>query len=307
MRKTLAAVAVLAMVATVSQAAITLSYSTSGTNVIVTAAEGATTYWEMIVDKTSTRPGRITSFIDKSGASSDTFNYAHRYGLGAGMLDPMDSGEMRRGGKWTLSNWSETASALTYTLSRDLTKDSGTATYSMDFTINIPTVTSQGYDTNIHVDNSWFFDANWVGANGESRAKAVMQLYATADDDEYTSVTHNGVTQGAPANLSVEATVTAADADMAEGSTFTQTLTYNAFDSAYDTATGTYATQSSRYFKGYTDIGTTGAWAGNPGAAGSDRTFTADVDLDISIVPEPATMSLLAIGGIGVLLRRKRR
>jgi hypothetical protein len=27
---------------------------------------------------------------------------------------------------------------------------------------------------------------------------------------------------------------------------------------------------------------------------------------DLSVVPEPATMSLLALGGLGVLIRRKR-
>ncbi len=46
-----------------------LTYTPSGTNTIVTAADGATTYWEMTIDTASTRPGRIMAFIDKSGAT----------------------------------------------------------------------------------------------------------------------------------------------------------------------------------------------------------------------------------------------
>jgi len=295
----------LLVTATAASAAMELSYATSGDNVIVTAADGPTSYWEMTVDVGSTRPGRIMGFFDKSGASDETFNYAHSYNFGSGMIDGMDAGEMRSSGKWTLSNLVMGATAMTYTLSRTATRDAGTAVYSMDFTIGLPAATAAGYTTNISILDTFAFDAGWTGANADGRIRARARLNASADNDEYAVATHNGVTEGDPATLSVQATVTGADPAMAAGSTFTQTLAYTLFDTAYDSAAGTYATMGTPYFGLSTDLGITGAWAGNPGPAGSARTYTAVVDLDIAIVPEPATLGLLGLGALALIRRRK--
>jgi hypothetical protein len=66
--------------------------------------------------------------------------------------------------------------------------------------------------------------------------------------------------------------------------------------------------------------GTGGNWAGNDwtvnafgaynmgGTSGGGYTGTADATVDnMYLVPEPATMAFLGIGGIGILIRRKRR
>ena len=132
-----------------------------------------------------------------------------------------------------------------------------------------------------------------------------MRLTASEGDDEYTIVTHNGVTEGAPANLMVEATVTGADPQMAAGSTITQALPYNLYDDAYDTATGVYSSWAGPHLLGTTNIDTTGTWVANPGAPGSERTYTAEVDVDINIIPEPATLSLIGLGALALLRRRR--
>jgi len=299
----------IALTASAASAAMQLSYVTpdGSTSTIVTASDGATVYWDMVVDTSSASPGRIMGFTDRSGASSETFNYAFGYQFGSGLIDGMDGGEIRSVGKWSISDIVMDPAAMTYTVSRDLTRDTGTATYSMDFTIGLPTVTAGGYATNVNIVDTFFFDANWVGANSDAQVKAVMRLTASADNDEYAIATHNGFTDGAPTDkMIVEATVTGADPQMAAGSTITQTLTYGLHDGAYDTATGVYSSWAGPHLYGSTYIGTTGAWAANPGGAGAERTFTADVDVDINIIPEPATLSLLGLGALALLRRRRR-
>ncbi len=305
MRKIITSLVCLAAIAVSAVAAPVLSYETSGDNLVVTAADGGNQYWSMTVDVGSTKPGRIMGFYDLSGSSSSTYNYGHDYSFGSGMLDPVDNGDMRSGGKWAISGVNQGSSSLTFTLSRDAVKDTGTATYSMQWTISAPTVTAGGYATNIHVDNFWQFDANWVGANGEVRARSLMRLNA-ANGDEFTYTTHNGVAAGDPAELHVIATVSGTNSDMAAGSTFAQKLTYGLHDSAYDAATGKFTTFSTPVFQGFVDLGASGNWAGNPGGAGSERLFSNAIDLDISVIPEPATMSLLGMGLVGLIIRRRR-
>lgn len=289
-----------------AQAAMELTYSTSGDLTIITAADGPTTYYEMQVQTSGPRVGRIKSFIDLSGASSETWNYAHNYSFGAGLIDPMDAGTIRDNGKYTISDIVAAATQMSYRLTEVKTRDAGTATYSIDITIGLPTVTAAGYDLNIHTVDTIVFDALWDGNNADGRVRARMRLDASADNDEYTFVAHNGVTEGPPDVLSVEATVTGANPDMATGSTFTQTLTYGLFDGAYDKAAGVYAVQSTPYAETQTDLGITGTYAGNPGDPGAERTYSATVDYDISIIPEPATLGLLALGGAALLRRRRQ-
>jgi len=306
MKQLLIAVLTTLVFTSAAGAAMELSYVPSGSNTIVTAADGPTAYWEMVVDTSSTRPGRIMSFIDKSGPSDDTFSYAFAYSFGSGLIDGQDNGEIRASGKWAISNVVMNSTEMTYTLSRQLTRDTGTAIYSMDYTIGLPTVTANGYTTNINIVDSFFFDANWVGANADARVRSVMRLTASDDNDEYSVVTHSGVTDGDPTDkMIVEATVTGTDPRMAAGSTITQTLTYNLHDDAYDAATGIYSTWAGPHLLGTTAIGTTGTWAANPGPAGSDRAYSAEVDVDINIIPEPTTLSLIGFAALAVARRRR--
>ena len=48
-------------------------------------------------------------------------------------------------------------------------------------------------------------------------------------------------------------------------------------------------------------------WGSNPNADGTDSLTGAGVHVTIIPIPEPATMSLLVLGGLGVLLRRRSR
>jgi PEP-CTERM motif-containing protein len=315
MKKVLAVAISVLMLAGVASAAPALSYVVSGDDVVVTAADGATQYWSMTVETTGTKPGRIRTFYDLSGSSNSDFNYADRY-ISMGLFDPTDGAYIATADRWTISSIVQGAPAMTFTLSRDLTQATtgGTATYSMEYTISAPVAVASGYTTNITSENTWAYDALWDGGFGDGVAKARMRLWVSAEDgsgNEYATAAYNGFAATPATNYqTATATVTGGNADMAVGSVFEITNTWVTAEGYFDAATCEYTAYfggESPHVAGSLDIGITGIIAGNAGDPGSARSFTSTSELDISIVPEPATMGLLGLGFFGLVVRRRKK
>ena len=290
LRSTLIAIVAVALVAGTASAAATLTYSTAGTLTTVTAADGATQLWEMDIDTNTTgKGGSIYAFRDLSGASDPTFSYAHSYVT-------QDPGLFYRTGVVTLDSTAnspllasvvEGAGAMTYTVSRTVAQATtgGTSVLTSDFTISAPTVAGAGHSTNITIVETASFDALWEGANGQARTQPTVYLYSDelGLNDEWTGTAYNGY----PDSLNYQqcvATVTAADARMAAGSTFTLTNTWTTADTAYDTASVGYGAHGDDFYALKANIGITGAYTGNPGAAGDARSYSSTTELDIAIV-----------------------
>jgi PEP-CTERM motif len=318
MKKFFAVAVTMLLVAGSASAAPELVYTADGTNTTVTAQEvgdPSTQYWQMSVntDTTSSRGGCIWSFEDLSGASNSGFgSYAHRRIPGDPGLFFNTGAVYTLDGQVTgLGSIVQNASVMTYIATKTVTQavTLGVATYTSAFTINAPVVTASGYDTNITIAETYAFNADWVGDGGDGRARLNVRLHASISEDEWTGSTYNGYEDTPQKKYqTASATVTGNDPLMAEGSTFTLTSTWPGEALSYSDVSTTYGSAGLvPYFLLHTDMGITGNLNGSAGPAGSERTFTSTTELDISIVPEPATMGLLGLGLIGMVVRRNKK
>lgn len=272
----------------------------------ITAADDAASsnYWRMVIlGGNNTAPGRIMEFYDLTGEgnSDPTFNCVHRYGLGQGLLDPIDNRGIRDGGRWALTPGTATdgASFYNYTLTRDLVSGGYTNAISMNWTIFAPTPSG----TRIIVTNNWFFPEGWPSGNGQCRADGWVGLYAAEYGDngssnEYTMASYNGPSPDGVGTQWIDFIVNAGVPYLAEGRAYRVTHIAPRWDDAYDTAWTDYA-DSDDYFgmpgaRGYYALGLTGNWAGNPGTVPPGGTnFFSTIILGINIkrpFPKGSTM-----------------
>ena len=265
----------------------------TGDLTILAKESGGAEYWKMVVTGGST-PGRIMEFYDLTGDgnSSPTFNCAHRYTSGSGMLDPIDNDTMRNASRWTLTPGTQTdgASSYTYTLTRNVTDHPPyTNVITMTWTINAPTVDG----SQVVVSNNWFFPQDFPGNNGDCRAyNGYLPLYASDSGgagNEYTHTSYNGPDPDGVGTQWVQMVVNAGIADMAEGRSYRATHTAPLWDLAYDEATTYYDSQVDACCRGRYELGLTGTWAGNPGnPVPADIDYYSITTLDINISAPPA-------------------
>jgi len=270
-------------------------------NLTITAKEGdGEQYWKMVVSG-GTAPGRILEFYDLTGEgnSSSSFNCAHNYSFGQGMLDPVDNRQMRNAGRWTLVPGTATdgVSSYTYTLRRDEISGGYTNVITMTWTIEVPSPSG----TQVVVVNNWFFPEGWPSANNQCRAQGWVGLYSaeysdTGSPDEYTMSSYNGPGAAGTGTQRVQFVVKAGVPNMAEGRIYKATHAAAQFDLAYDAVAMDYVASGDYWGtpggRGYYDLGVTGVWGGNPGTVPAGGiNYVSTTTLEVNIVAPPSTGS----------------
>ncbi|MFW6154959.1 MAG: right-handed parallel beta-helix repeat-containing protein [Planctomycetota bacterium] len=181
----LSAILTLLLTAGICAAATELTFSRSGDDLTITAADATTgdPAWRLVLDETR---GVITGFYDLTGAAGEGWNYVSAYGFSSGLFAPFGTGI--RQGTWTYTPGTTADGQATYTYTLEKRFGTDDASYYLTtVTIFAPTVEGTVFSARTEC----YYDE---AATIAQKNSVVMQLYAA--DEAQMNALFAGTAQG---------------------------------------------------------------------------------------------------------------